>query len=238
LFLANDNGAELVIIGVANYINPGAFVSREGSDIFSPSDFKGKSVGMLPFGSTNLLYEAMMQRNKIDRDQVKELTVSPDVKPFIAGEYDIHPVFAYDETITLTSAGVKYNLIEPSTFGIDFIGPVYFTTKSFYESNPEKVRLFIELIAKGWQVALNDKELAIKTLKSISKDVDEERERKVLDAAEPYFTGYKNQPLNSDIEKFKNMVNIMFELEKLKTLPEIESSVNLEYIQKYYSENQ
>ena len=233
VLLANENGADLVIIGVINNTSPGAFVSLRESNITRPSDFEGATVGILPFGSTTLLYEAMLKANNVDHSKIKERIVSPDLRPFLAGEYDVHPVFAYDETITLDQQGIEYNLIEPAHFGVDFKGPVYFTTRKIADERPELVRAFVETMADGWSYALENRDDAIGTLKEFAPEIDEVRELAVLNRGAVYFQGFNNQPINSDYESWRTMMEEMVKLGKLRKMPDMEKTIRLGWIQQH-----
>lgn len=236
VLLANENGADLVIIGVINNTSPGAFVSLKSSGITGPQDFEGKSVGILPFGSTTLLYEAMLEANDVDRSKIQERVISPDLRPFLAGEYDVHPVFAYDETITLDENGIDYNLIEPSSFGVTFKGPVYFTTQKVVDEQPELVDAFVRTMAQGWTYALDNQPEAIAALKDFAPEIDEARELAVLNRGAEYFRNFQEQPVNSDYESWRTMAAELVKLDKLKSSPDIEKTVRLEWIQNYYDE--
>lgn len=233
---ANDKGADLVIVGVINYFSPGGFVALADKGITSPADFAGRTVGLLPFGSTTMLYEAMLEANGVDRSQIGEQAISPDLRPFLQGSYDVHPVFVYDETVTLDQQGVDYTLIEPKDFGVRFKGPVYFTTRQTFEERPELVQAFVETMAEGWNFALANKEEAIGLLKAFAPEVDEARELLVIQKGNEYFRGYQGQPINADLASFEPVVAEMVRLGTLETAPDLSRVVQLGFVQDYYSE--
>lgn len=236
VLLANQHGADLVIIGVINYVSPGGFVSLKENGINGPEDFPGHTVGILPFGSTTLLYEAMLARNDVDRSTIRELTVSPDLRPFLQGVYDVHPVFVYDETVTLDREGYSYSLIEPRNFGVDFKGPVYFTSRKTVEENPLLAQAFVRTMVDGWRYALANPDEAIRLLADFSSDIDPVREKAVLLKGADYFRAYNNQPINSDYESWNNMASMMVELGHLSSLPDLINVIKLEWVQEYYLE--
>ncbi|WKZ64154.1 MAG: ABC transporter substrate-binding protein [Saprospiraceae bacterium] len=231
---ANDKGADFVIIGVINYFSPGAFASLTNRNIKTPKDFEGKKVGLLPFGSTTLLYESLIRKNNVDKSKITEIVVSSDLKPFIAGKYDVQPVFVYDETVTLDMQNIKYNLIEPKDFGVDLKGPVYFCKRETYEKNPEMVKAFIETVADGWNYAIKNIDTSIAMLKSFAPEVNVEREKKVLEKAIPYYTLYKGQPINSDYDSWNETINELKTQGIIKKDIDIRRVVHLDYINAYY----
>jgi NitT/TauT family transport system substrate-binding protein len=235
VLLANEKGADLVIVGVINDISPGGFVSLAASGIKSPKDFPGHTVGVLPFGSTTLLYEAMLAANGVDRSRIRERTISPDLRPFIQGAYDVHPVFVYDETVTLDQLGVRYNLIEPKDFGVQVKGPVYFTSRKTVVEHPEVVRAFVRTMVQGWRYALANRDDAIRRLHAFAPDIDPSRERRVLEKGANYFQAYRGQPVNSDPASWPPSVNRLVELGKLDSVPNLKRVVRLDWVREFYS---
>jgi NitT/TauT family transport system substrate-binding protein len=109
---AIDKGADLIIIGVATDLSPAVFISLQKSVITKPSDFVGKRVGILPFGSTQWVYRSLLKRNNLKRESITEVTVGPDLKAFLlADTHDVQPAYIYDETVSLDKQVVKYNII-------------------------------------------------------------------------------------------------------------------------------
>lgn len=231
---ANDKGADFVIIGVINYISPGGFVSLLDKNIKTPKDFEGKKVGLLPFGSTTLLYESLLKKNNVDKKKIQEITISPDMKPFLNGSYDVHPVFVYDETVTLDQQGIKYNLIEPKNFGVKFKGPVYFCKRETLEKNPALVEAFVETMADGWNYAVKNPDDAIRMLKEFAPEVDVEREKQVLAKAIPYYSAYNGQPINSDTESWNEMISELKDLNVIKNDVDLTKVLYLKNINDYY----
>lgn len=232
---ANDKGADFVIIGVINYYSPGGFISLFDKNINTPKDLEGKTIGMLPFGSTNMLMESLIRKNNLDKNKIKEITVSPDLKPFLEGKYDVHPVFVYDETVTLDQRNIKYNLLEPKNYGVTFKGPVYFCKRVTLDKYPDLVKAFVNTMAEGWNYAIQNPDSAVMMLKKFAPEIDSEREILVLQKGIPYFSAYKNQPINSDFDSWSTMVNELKELKVIKNDIDLNKVVKLNFINDYYS---
>ncbi len=218
---ANDKGADFVIIGVLNDVSPAAFVSLASSGISSPRDFPGKRVGVLPFGSTGLVYQSMMKSAGIDRALVTEVVVSPDLRPFISGAtHDVQPVFVFDEPVTLDAQGIKYNLILPSAFGVAFKGMCYFTTRSTIEEMPETVRDFVQIMAEAWRRTRENPARAVDLLRGIDGSIDAGRELALLSRGMSFFVDDTRRPLDSDPDSWAPMI------EDLKSFGVISEIVN------------
>lgn len=231
---ANDKGADFVILGVITDSSPAGYVSLKNQDIKNPQDLENKKVGILPFGNATMIYEIMLKKNNINRDSIEEITISDDMRPFLSGAYDVHPVFVYDETVNLENENIEYNLILPKDFGVELKGAVYFTKRSTLEKNPEMVEAFVKTMADGWNYAINNPEEAITMLKDFAPEIDEAREKQVMMKGIPYFTEYKNQPLNSDKESWNGMIEELVEVGAIKNKPDLDKILKLEFINSYY----
>ena len=234
ILAANDKGADLVIVGVINYDSPAAFVSKAENNIKTPKDFEGKKVGVLPFGSTGLVYKSLLKKNNVDPKKITEQTVSPDLKLFLLGNYNVHPVFAFDEPVSLEAQGVGYNLIVPKNFGVRFKGPCYFTRRATVEKNPALVQAFVNTMADGWREAIKDPAKAIGALKEVSATIDEARERKVLEKGIPYYAGYQGKPLTSDVDSWREMIEDLKSFGIIKGDVDLNRVLNFSFINRYY----
>ncbi len=236
IIAANEKGADLVIIGLIHPNPPAGYASVADKNIKTPKDLEGKTVGILPFGNSTMIYESMLKKNNVNRSKITEVTISSDMKPFLSGAYDVHPIFVYDESVELDREQVKFNIIKPEDFGVkDIKGYVYFTKRETLEQNPEMVKAFVETMADGWNDAIKNQESAVAMLKELAPEIDIEREKQVLQRAVPYFTAYKNQPLNSDKESWSGMVRELKEAGVIKSDPDLNQLLQLQYINEYYS---
>lgn len=233
IVLANDKGGDFVIVGVINDEHPGAFVSLRGSNISTPKDFEGRRVGLLPFGATGLIYEALLQAQSVDQSKIKEVVVSPDLRPFLSGRVnDVQPIFLYDETITLDELGIEYNVIDPRQFGVFFKGQAYFTTRSTVEHQPELVRRFVAAMSDGWNRAAEDPEHAIAALKAVSPTVDSERELALLKRGLPFFVEpEKRKTLSTDPDSWGAMLDFLHRQGMIRSVPPVDHFMNMSFVQ-------
>lgn len=232
---AIDKGADLVILGVVTDNSPAGYVSFSDKNINSPKDFEDKSVGVLPFGNTTMIYESMLRTNNVDRSKISETIISYDMKPFLSGAYDIHPIFVYDESVNLDREGVSYNLIKPEDFGVSMKGAVYFAKRETLENNPQMVESFVKMMAEAWNYSVKNERQAINALKELAPEIDEEREAEVLKRAIPYFTAYQNQPLNSDIASWDQTIDNLKKSGVVNQNANFDSAFNFSFINSFYN---
>lgn len=233
VLLANEKGANLVVVGVINYNSPTCFLALEGKNIKTPKDFEGKTIGILTGTATEYVYRALMRKVGVDKEKLKEIEVSFDLATFYAGHYDVRPAFIYDEPVSLDAQNLKYTIINPSDYGISFIGTVYFTTRKMVEEQPEIVQSFINALAKGWEKAIQEPSLAIEYLKAYDNNINFERELKSLKKGLPFFLGYNSKVLYADMLHWNEMANTMIELGLLNS-SDVNNSVNMSFISNYH----
>ena len=226
---AIEKGRDIVIIGVVNENHPAAFVSLSTSGIEKPEDFVGKRVGVLPFGSTGLIYKSLLEKTGVKATEIEEVIVSPDLRPFISGDLnDVQPIFIFDETVTLEDQGLDYNLIVPSDFGVEYKGASYFTTKSTYEDNPKLVKSFLNSMNDGWNYSVQNPENAISMLTAVSPSSNEVREAKLLNKAAPYYINKEEPFLLSDAKSWDAWMSSLVENGVLTSKLDTESFLRLE----------
>jgi ABC-type nitrate/sulfonate/bicarbonate transport system substrate-binding protein len=236
IFTANEVGADLVVIGVVNYLNPTVFIAKEKSNIQSPQDFEGNTVGVFTGNNTEMIYRTLVRKANVDKDKITEIEASFDLGSFIAGSYDVRPAYIFDETVSLDRQDINYNIIHPQDYGVSFIGTVYFTQRSTVENQPELVQRFVNSIAKGWEIALENPDKALKYLAEYNSTIDITRERASFKAGIDYFRGEGDKVLTSDIEKWRQMGE---DLVKIGVIDEfdVNNFVNMSFIRKYHKNN-
>lgn len=214
---ANEKGADLVVIGVANYKSPTVYLSKKEKNINTVKDFEGKKIGILTGTNTELIYKILVKKNNLDQSKLKEVEAPFDLATFIAGEYDVRPGFAYDEPVSLEQQGIEFNTIKPEDYGVKFLGTVYFCKRSLVEQKPELVKAFVQSIKSGWEKTFANPVHAIDLLYKYDSDIDKGRETKSLAKALEYFKGENDSLLYASKESWETMANDLKEMGFIKT---------------------
>jgi len=71
ILTANENGADLVVIGVANINSPTCYLSKEEKNIKTPKDFENHTVGILTGTNTELIYKILKKKANVNSKLVK-----------------------------------------------------------------------------------------------------------------------------------------------------------------------
>ncbi len=238
VLVANDKGADFVIIGLSTFDSPGVWLAKEEKGIKTIDDVRGKRIGELPGGNMQYLYEVFLKKTGLKRGRdFIPVPIPFDLKTFITqDDCDLRPVFVYDETSDLTLQGIKYTLIEPKKLGIQFKGLCYFCKRDTVNQQPEMVQRFINTMAQGWEAALAQPATAIDALKEFDKSINARKELTGLKTGIPYFAGYEGKVLSTDRPSWQAMIDVMLELGFLKSKPDIDRVLQMQFVDKFHQQ--
>lgn len=235
LYMANEKGADLVAIGVINDLSPTVLLAKGSDTLTKPKDLEGKKVGINPGGATEFVYRAFVKQNSVDKSKIVEIPVDFDLKNFINGQYDVRLAFAFIEPLDLKQAGIEYSILKPVDFGVKFPGRVYFTKRDTITRKPELVQAFINSVAEGWELALENRSKSIEYLKKFDDKVDSARETSSLDLGVSYFTGYNNKVLTFDKDSILRSAQTLVDLGVIKPA-DFSAVLNDSFITKYHQQ--
>jgi ABC-type nitrate/sulfonate/bicarbonate transport system substrate-binding protein len=123
----------------------------------------------------------------------------------------------YDETITLEDQGIKYNLIDPREYGVNFKGQCYFATVETIEEAPDLLTAALRALVQGWELAARSPAQAISALKEKSPTLNSASEEKRLIRALPFFVPDDRQKiLRTDPASWSGMIASMVSSDVLK----------------------
>ena len=91
----------------------------------------------------------------IQLNQLDLVQTGFDLQPLMQGKVDAYDAYVTNEPFLLEQLGLRYQLIDPRTYGIDFYGDVLFTSRNELILHPERVQAFRSASLKGWNYAMN-----------------------------------------------------------------------------------
>jgi len=226
----NEKGADLVILASATYRTPVVYLTNPNLAINSPSDFKGKTVGIQVGTNTELVLYALMDKVNIARNAIRIVDSGWGIQSFETGDVDVLGAFDYDEPIQLDMKDIQYGKIYPEDYNVHFVGTVYFTRKDFVNENRELIEKFLMTIVKGWSLALSNPNKAIEYLSAYNADINIEKETKSLNAGKVYFQGEDGKLLYSSINRWESMANSLKSMGKIKSFT-FSDNVNYQFLE-------
>lgn len=212
VLLANSKGADLVVIGVLNRNSPTCFLAKMDRHIRTPKDFEGKRIGILTGTATEFVYRTLVAKQKLDKSKLQELEAPFDLGTFISDAYDVRPAFIYDEPVSLDLKNIQYTVVEPRSYGVDFLGTVYVTTRQSIRTHHDDIQAFVSAVADGWKAALKYPDQAINLLVEYDKTINKDRELLSLRKAESYFRGRDGRVLHADFADWEGTLRSLKDL--------------------------
>lgn len=164
---------------------PFVIVSKADSQIQSPEDLAGKTIGAPASDATYKLFPAFSKIAGIDADGVSWSHMDANLREQMLMRDEVDAIAGYNTTIWF---GAKRMGVDPAEdlkfmsfadFGMDLYSNCVVVSRELYENHPDKVAGLVGAINKGFMDVLADPELAITSLKKrapLAKD-DIERER-------------------------------------------------------------
>ncbi len=158
-------GKKVKAIAVIYQTTPESFAALSGSGIVSPKDWKGKVLGSKGGNKEAVvLYKWLLTKFGIPRSSVvlKDLDYSiTEGQDLQSHRADVVDIYRNDQTRTLETKGIKYNLITPETYGINAYGDNIIASDALISDNPQLVQAFVQATLKGWEYALSHRSEAI-----------------------------------------------------------------------------
>lgn len=154
LLAAVSEDAPIRAVAAIYQKSPVVYFARSDSGITTPADFVGRRVGVKRNTGTYYTYIGMLQAVGIDRADITEIDVGPDLAPFYQNEVDVWPGFRINESEEVKRAGYDITLIRPEDYGIDLYADVLVVSTDLIERDPETVRSFVRATIDGWEYAI------------------------------------------------------------------------------------
>lgn len=136
--------------------NPLVLVTLASSGIHSPAQMVGKKIMLAKHEESNVAIEAMLDSESVRLDQMQVIGHTFSVDSLINGDVDIMSAYASNEPGVLKLKGIKFNIIDPINYGIDFYGNNIYTNESYLANNHSTTDAFVKASLKGWRYALDN----------------------------------------------------------------------------------
>ena len=159
LLIQRLNDKPLVILASIFQHNPLVLVTLKKSGIVSPHQLVGKKVMSRP--NDDSPFYAMYYEAGIDPNSIIRVPHSFNLDDFINGKVDAISVYLTDQIDELRKKNIAFNIIDPRTYGINFLGDNLYTTEQEIAEHPERVQRFLRASLKGWDYALKHPNEAI-----------------------------------------------------------------------------
>ena len=156
-------GKPLVALAAIFQHSPSVLIALQSSGINSVHSLVGKKV-MLATKQEDSDFLTMIINEGISLDQVNIIRSSYQLEDLINGNVDAFNSYSTNEPFILDKLGLKYNIINPTSYSIDFYSDILFTSENEISNNPKRVAAVLRATLKGWRYAMDNQEEIIDLL--------------------------------------------------------------------------
>jgi NitT/TauT family transport system substrate-binding protein len=161
---ALDKGAPIIVIAQLFQVNPLQWIFRPArTTIQAPADLKGKIIGITYGGIDENIMKALLARHGIRESDLTFYSVRYDFTPFYKGKVDLWPIYrnAQGPIIggKINAEGETVDYFNPDAHGIHTVANSVMTSEAVLKESPELVSDFLEALLKGWEIAMDPKNL-------------------------------------------------------------------------------
>ncbi|MEA3498597.1 MAG: ABC transporter substrate-binding protein, partial [Campylobacterota bacterium] len=157
---------------ISSYFKRSALVLITKPEIKYPKDLIGKKIMASTKKDFDLNFNYIFNLQDIDTNDLNFVPHTFNIKDFVDGKVDAMTAFISDQPYKLDKLNIKYNIINPSDYGIFNLQLELFTSTN--ESNKYRARTeaFKKASIKGWIYALEHKDEIIDIIhKKYSPDI-------------------------------------------------------------------
>lgn len=226
-----DPGAPLVAVALFGQRGDLGYAVLEESEIETPRDFAGKTVGFKVVVQAEFL--ALLSAHGLSVDDVELVPVGFNPVVLAEGQVDVYPVFLSNEPDTLTRViGAPVQVFEAADVGVPTLGVTYVVSEEFLgeATNREALRRFLTATMRAFEFALADPDVAIEATRAfISADADLEHERFILTTE----LGNASSPLTEEngvgwftLAQFQALHDLLLEFEGIEQPIVVEEAID------------
>jgi NitT/TauT family transport system substrate-binding protein len=164
-FLAfRDKGLPLIDVAQVYQSSGLMLISKKTQNIQSPTDLKGKNVGVW-YGGNEFEFLALM--DKLGYDPDKDLNVIKQgftMDPFLAGQMDAASAMTYNEYEVVLESGVNasdLNVIRYNDEGVGMLEDNLFASEDTVANKPDLTQRFVRASLRGWRDAVANQSDAV-----------------------------------------------------------------------------
>ena len=182
-------GAPMKVISTVYQSNPNAVMALKKTGIKSVKDLAGKKVGVPSGSSQTTMLPLLLKANNLKESDINmiDMPVASMVPALLQGQVDavLGSIDAYQ--IQAESQGAQLDVYRFADYGVPTVSTSMFASNDYLKSNPDVVKKFVAASLKGWSFALDHPDQAIKDLKKVFSEVNEQLATKELAAITPLF---------------------------------------------------
>ncbi len=152
------------LVFLANFFKQSPLAIVVQPEIKQPQQLTGKKVMGNFSGIDGISLQMMFRQFGVDTETFSHVDSSYNIDAFANHEVDAMSVFKTNELFLLQERGIKYNLFDPTVYGIAFYDVNLFTSEDEIKLHPGRAKRFRDASIKGWKYALENQSEMIKLI--------------------------------------------------------------------------
>jgi NitT/TauT family transport system substrate-binding protein len=161
---AISQGLPVKVIALYQTKAPMGVISFPDTVLKSPKDLEGKRLAIAVGETFSDMLAPFCRINQVDMSKIQQIQMDASARStqFLTRKIDIMSVYLSNELPQLEKrAGVKFNVLNVSDFGLSVLGASMMIGNALAEQNPDLVRRILRATANGYRDAMaNPKEAA------------------------------------------------------------------------------
>jgi NitT/TauT family transport system substrate-binding protein len=164
---AVTQGLPVKVVALYQTKAPMGVIAFPDTPLKGPKDLEGKRLAISVGETFGDMIRPFTRVNNVDLSKIQliQMDSSARTMQFLTRKIDVMSVYLSNELPQLEKrAGVKFNVIKVTDYGLNVLGSSMYVSNAFAEQNPETVRKLLRAIAKGYRDAMADPKEAAKIM--------------------------------------------------------------------------
>ncbi|TLP35221.1 ABC transporter substrate-binding protein [Arcobacter arenosus] len=157
-------GKDIVFLSAIYQNSPMVLISLKKSNIFSPKDLKNKKIMITTDAKLAASINSMIISQGVSLDNINFQKHSFKLEDLINGKTDAMASYLSNEPFILKEKNIDFVIHNPSDYGFDFYGGIFYTSKTELDQNPLRVKKVYNATLKGWKYAFENIEETAKLI--------------------------------------------------------------------------
>ncbi|MCJ7568161.1 MAG: ABC transporter substrate-binding protein [Anaerolineales bacterium] len=233
VLLARAQGLPIVYVMAWWQDYPVAVAAPQGSGINTPSDFKGKRIGIPGlYGASYIGFRALLTSGNFTEDDVQLDAIGyTQVEALSQGLEDAVVIYANNEPIQLAKLGISVNVIRVADY-VHLASNGLITNEKTLRENPDLVRRMVSAFTRGVAATMEDPEHALEVSKRYVDGLDAADQSVQLGILETSIEFWKSENLgHSDQIAWENMQQVLLDMGLLEVALDVEEAYTNEFVE-------
>jgi len=164
---AVSQGLPVKVVALYQTIAPMGVIAYPDTPLKGPKDLEGKRLAISVGETFGDMIRPFTRVNNVDLSKIQliQMDASARTMQFLTRKIDVMSVYLSNELPQIEKrAGVKFNVIRVSDFGLNVLGSSMYVSSAFAEQNPDTVKKLLRATAKGYRDAMADPKEAAKMM--------------------------------------------------------------------------